>query len=383
MLLPPLSAGPRRRVRLGATSCLAFLLTLAGCSRGGSTEAPIVFGVAAPLEETYGKTARMGAELAQREINARIAPGGRRLELRFEDDGGEEQSALAAAEQMFANDSIIAVVGNVTSTPTISASKVYSRGLPALATSATSREITRLGEWVFRIAPSDSAIATSLAERARQIETRVAVLYSNEKYGRGLASDFQNAFERAGGRIVSIDPYLEGMQDFTPYLKRLQRERVGLVMLAGVETGASRIIVQARQMGYNARFIGGDGLEALREMGPVYDGTMVGMLFHAAASPAARDFSERFQKAYNREPDSSAATSYDAVLLLWRAVEAGNTSRNAIRSYLAGVGASGGSPKFEGVTGTIQFDANGDPKDKPFVLGVAKNGELALLSGGN
>lgn len=377
--------GPRMRVSLVSPAIFMLLLAagvLAGCGRGGTQETPIVFGVAAPLQETYGKTARMGAELAQREINAGSGLNGRRLELRFIDDGGLEQTAFAAAEELFANDSIVAVVGNVTSTPTIGAAKVYARGLPALATSATSREISKVGEWVFRIAPSDSAIATSLAARARQLEARVAVLYSNEKYGRGLTRDFQRAFEVAGGQIISIDPYLEEMQDFTPYLKRLQRERVGLVMVAGVETGASHIIAQARQMGYNARFIGGDGLEALREMGPVYDGAMVGMLFHEAASPAASDFSKRFREAYKREPDSSAATAYDAVLLLASAVQAGNTSRASIRDYLAQVGASNGAPAFEGVTGRIEFDQNGDPLNKPFVIGVVQNGELALLSGG-
>lgn len=386
MLLHPPSAGPRTRARLAISSLSALVLALgalSGCSRSGQSQEAIVFGVAAPLQDRYGRSTQMGAELALREINSQLGKSGRRLELRFYDDGGQNQSAYAAAEKMFANDSIIAVVGNATSTPTIGAAKVYARGLPALATSATSPEISRLGEWVFRIAPSDSAIAASLAVRARQIEPRAAILYSNEKYGRGLARPFQNSFVQAGGQVVSIDPYLEEMQDFTPYLKRLQRERVGLVMVAGTEVGASRLITQARALGYNARFLGGDGLEALREMGPVYDGAMVGMLFHRAASPEARAFSDRFQQAYQREPDSAAATAYDAVFLLWRAVEAGNTTRAAIREYLAGVGASGDSSAFNGVTGIIRFDSNGDPANKPFVLGVVKNGEIGLLPGGN
>lgn len=385
MLLHPAMPGPRLRLRARSARLLSLLFVLgsAACSPGGSKSEPIVFGVAAPLQDRYGRSTKMGAELAQNEINARAGTSGRKLELRFYDDGGQNQSAYAAAEKMFADDSIIAVVGNATSTPTIGASKVYARGLPALATSATSPEISRLGEWVFRIAPSDSAIAASLAVRARQIEPRAAILYSNEKYGRGLARPFQNSFVRAGGEVVSIDPYLEEMQDFTPYLKRLQREKVGLVMVAGTEVGASRLISQARALGYNARFMGGDGLEALRDMGSVYDGAMVGMLFHRDDSEEARAFSDRFQKAYQREPDSAAATAYDAVNLLWRAVEAGNTTRVAIRQYLAGVGASGGSPEFVGVTGKIGFDSNGDPANKPFVLGVVKNGEIGLLKGGN
>jgi hypothetical protein len=56
-------------------------------------------------------------------------------------------------------------------------------------------------------------------------------------------------------------------------------------------------------------------------------------------------------------------------------------SRREIRDYLAAVGREGGRPPFEGVAGTVRFDANGDPDRKAFAVGVIRNGVIQLDEG--
>lgn len=341
---------------------------------------PVVFGVAAPLNEAYGQTTRMGAELAAREINAKGGIRGDSLVLVFKDDRADENQAVLVAEEFVLMPEVVAVVGHVTSGATEKAAVKYQQGLAALATSATSSKISRLGEWIFRIAPSDSSNAVALARKARELGDRTAVLYANDdSYGREMARQFSDAYRAAGGALVDVDPYLEDMENFAPYIRRLQAQGTSLVVMAGMDQGAARMIAQAREIGFGARFMGGDGLEALVDRGPLFDGTFIGMLYHEDASPAAKRFAQSFRAAYNREPDSSAATAYDAVMLLAEAAKAGNRTRPAIRGYLERVGRPGGVAAFEGVTGPIAFDANGDPKDKPFVITEARNGRFALL----
>jgi branched-chain amino acid transport system substrate-binding protein len=363
-----------RRAALAAT----LLLGLAGCGRGEA----IVFGVAGPLQREYGASTRLGAELAQAEINAEGGINGRQIELRFRDDDANRERAIAVAEELYADPEVVAVVGHVNSAPMAAAAPVYDRGLPALAPSATSPGIGRLSRWVFRVASSDSANAVALARQAATMGSRIAVLYENDDYGRGLSESFRAALLASGGSVLEVDPYLEATEDLRPYLARLKEKGAELVFIAGVEVGASRIIQQAKEVGLGARFLGGDGLEGLVTLGPEYNGTLVGLLYHPDASQPAREFAEKFRRVHGRDPDSFAALGYDAVRLLARAAKDGGPSRGAVRDYLAGVGREGGSAAFTGATGTVRFDENGDPLEKGFAVGAIRDGRIELAAGG-
>lgn len=326
-------------------------------------------------------SARMGAELAQSEINASGGIDGRPLELLIRDDAADPEQAIDIAEEFVSNPEVVAVAGHVNSGTMTAAATVYEKGLPALATSATSPSISRLGDWIFRVTSSDSANAVELSRLALQIAEPTAILYENDDYGRGLSNSFRTSYEALGGEILESDPYLATTEDLRPYLERLRQQGVGLVFIAGLELGAARIIQQANELGLDTRFLGGDGLEGLVNMGEAYNGTLVGMLYHPDASPAAREFAETFRGAYNRPPDSFAALAYDAVYLLRRAAEEGGASREEIREYLATVGRPGGSPAYEGASGTIRFDVNGDPLGKDFAVGVIQDGSIQILNG--
>ncbi|HET7322570.1 MAG TPA: ABC transporter substrate-binding protein, partial [Longimicrobiaceae bacterium] len=297
---------------------------LAGCNR---SEEPVVFGLAGPFRTAYGASMRRGAELAVKEINAAGGIHNRPLELLEMDDAALPDSAYAVADSLFDNPAVVAVVGHVNSGTTVQAAEVYQRGLPAVATSATSPEISRLGDWIFRVASSDSANAVQLARLANRIDVPTALLYQDEDYGRGLTESFRTAFESQGGRLLETDPYLPDTEDLTPFLERMKRSGVQLVFIAGLEEDAARIIRQAQQVGLDARFLGGDGLEGLVNMGSDFDGTLVGLLYHPDSSPEAASFAERYRAAYHRDADSFAALGYDATRLLAQAARQAGASR--------------------------------------------------------
>lgn len=378
---PPLHVETMSGFRTLRRAGLAAVLLL-GVAACGRSEKTVVFGVAGPLQREYGASTRLGAELALAEINAEGGIRGRTLELRFRDDDASRERAIAVAEEFYADPEILAVVGHVNSAPMAAAAPVYDRGLVALSPSATSPGIGRLSRWVFRVASSDSANAVALARQASGMGSRIAILYENDDYGRGLSESFRSALLANGGSVLEVDPYLEATEDLRPYLARLRDKGADLVFIAGVEVGASRVIRQAREVGLGARFLGGDGLEGLLSMGPEYDGTLVGLLYHPDASRPAREFAEKFRARHGRDPDSFAALGYDAVHLLAQAAKEGGRSRAKIRDYLAGVGRKDGTPAFEGVTGAVSFDENGDPLEKGFAIGAIRDGRIELAAGG-
>ncbi|HEX6749631.1 MAG TPA: branched-chain amino acid ABC transporter substrate-binding protein [Longimicrobium sp.] len=356
---------------------------MASCRGGGGGQ--VTFALAGPLKQAYGIATRQGAELAVKEINARGGIGGRTLVLVQKDDDADAHTAISIAADLVRDANVVALAGPVNSGTTIAAAPIYNGqsdsvkgALPGLATTATSPAVSRLGDWTYRVASSDSANAVALAATARQLAPTVAIMYTNDDYGRGLAGSFRDALEKGGGRVAEYDPFSDSTADFGPYLKRMQGRGVQVVFIAGLDAAGARIITQARQLGLAARFIGGDGLVPLATQGATYEGTLVGLLYHPAASDRAQAFAAAYRQAYGSDPDPFAAAAYDAVKLLAAAAAANGPTREGIQRYLHTLGQQGGAPPFQGATGEIRFDRNGDPEQKAFAVGVIQNGTIQL-----
>ena len=389
MLPPPPRRGPSPRALayVRAALVLPLLALAAACSRGGGG-GEVTFALAGPLREEYGIATKQGAELAVKEINAGGGIAGRTLVLLAKDDGADQRTAISIAAELVRKPEVVALAGPVNSGTTIAAAPIYNgeadsvRGtLPGLATTATSPDVSRLGDWTFRVASSDSANAVALAAAARQLAANVAVMYTNDDYGRGLAGAFRDALVKSGGTVAEYDPFSDSTADFSPYLRRMRMRGVQLVFIAGLDAAAARIIQQARGLGLQARFIGGDGLVPLSGKGALYDGTLVGLLYHPASGERAQAFATAFRAEYRKEPDPFAAAAYDAVMLLAAAARANGPTREGIQRYLRTLGQAGGAPAFPGATGVIRFDRHGDPLQKAFAVGTIQNGTIQLTRG--
>lgn len=386
MLPPPPRRGLPARVRPALR--LLALAGLAACNRVGGGGSQVTFALAGPLQQDYGIATKQGADLAVKEINAAGGIDGDSLVLLPKDDGADAHTAITIAAELVRNPDVVALAGPVNSGTTIASAAIYNgeadsiRGaLPELATTATSPGVTRLGDWTFRVASSDSANAVALAAAARQLSGTVAVMYTNDDYGRGLAGAFRDALVKAGGTVAEYDPFSDSTADFSPYLKRMQMHGVQLVFIAGLDVAAAKIIQQARGLGMQARFIGGDGLVPLSGKGPLFDGTLVGLLYHPASGERAQAFATAFRQAYGKDPDPFAAAAYDAVNLLAAAARANGATREGIQRYLRTLGQAGGAPAFQGATGEIRFDEHGDPLQKAFAVGTIQNGTIQLTRG--
>src|SRR5215210_1631524 len=244
MLPPPPRRGLPARVRTALR--VLPLAAVAACSRGGGGGSVVTFALAGPLQQDYGIATRQGADLAVKEINAAGGIDGDSLVLLPKDDGADAHTAISIAAELVRNPKVVALAGPVNSGTTIASASIYNgeadsvRGaLPELATTATSPGVSRLGDWTFRVASSDSANAVALAAAARQLSGNVAVMYTNDDYGRGLAGAFRDALVKAGGSVAEYDPFSDSTADFSPYLKRMQQHGVQLVFIAGLDGAAA------------------------------------------------------------------------------------------------------------------------------------------------
>jgi branched-chain amino acid transport system substrate-binding protein len=369
-------------IALRAAAALMALALLTGCGAAG--HGTVRIGVAGSFSDPIGLPMRQAAELAAAEINAAGGINGKPLELVARDDYADPDSAVFVAGDLY-NSGVSAVVGHLFSGMTLAAAPVYNGGddpVVAISPSSSSPEVTGAGEYTFRICPSDLAHGTVLAHwvRDRLHLTHGAVLYLNDDYGRGIRQTFVAEYTRLGGNLQAVDPYLGDRPDVGAYLDRLARgEHPEFLVVAGNRSEAEEVIRQARKRGLTMPVLGGDGLEGIQEAGGLAEGVYLSSPYFPSIPTAPnRRFVEAFHRRYPSAgmPNQPAAATYDAVYLLRDVIARVGPGRAAVRRALAGVGSV--TPPFEGVTGTVAFDGNGDVPNQNVYVGLVRKGAVQV-----
>lgn len=360
--------------KLVALFGLAFA---AACSKG---EDSYTLGAAGPWKEGYGVMTRRGIDLAVDEINHAGGINGVPLRIIARDDEANGARATAIAQEFVGNPDVIAVVGHVNSGAMLAAARIYDGALSAVATTASSPDLSGVSKWTFRVISSDSLNGVILARFASRFGgdaaelKQAAILYENDSYGRGLAEAFRRAFR---GTIISFDPIAEDVNP-EPYISYLKMKQPGIVFVAGREGSALRLLREAKRQGFESVFIGGDGWQGIVADVEASNGAYVGTSFNSEdPSPEVQRFVRAFRSKYQIKPDAFAALAYDATRLLSDAIAKKGGNRNSVREYLKSL--TSANP-FEGVTGPVYFNANGDPIGMGFHVAQVVSG--TLVSGG-
>ena len=341
-----------------------------------------MLGLAGPFSQPRGASMQHAAELAVKEINARGGVRGRQLALRVMDDSARPDVAIRIARALVDDPSVVAVIGHLTSGTSLAAGRVYGtarRPVVMISPSASSPDLSGVNPFVFRICPTDLSHGAQLARFARQTldARRIGVIYVDDDYGRGLRLSFAAEFRRLGGEVIEEDPALSTTPSLEPYLARLrQGGGVDALMLATERGGAELALREMGRLGMRWAVLGGDALTGIEAAGPLAEGVRLSTAY-LVDRPGVHN--ERFVEAYGRaypgeRPDHRGAGAYDIVQLLATVFTEAGTDRRAIRDRVARIGMD--APAFEGVTGTIAFDARGDVPAKSVVIGAVRSGQL-------
>ena len=357
-----------------AVSSLA-LLALAAC---GGIKDPYVVGAAGPWKQGYGLQNLQGVQLAAEEINKAGGINGHPFQVIARDDDGDGTLAAKIAQEFVRNRRISAVIGHVNSSGMLSSARVYDGQLPAVATSATSPDLTGISSWVFRIISSDSLNGIALATFANKFATRngpatAAVIYENNTYGRGLADSFRRSFH---GVLLSLDPINADLPSAEPYIAYLKTRKPKVVFVAGRVASGLKILQEAKRQGFNPVFVGGDGWQGIVSDTATAEGTYIGMSFTPEdPSPAARAFVAAFEKKFGTSPDAHAALAYDATKLIAQALRKQGPNRKGIRNYLRSLNRD---DAYAGLTGPVFFEDTGDPVGMRYRVLRVHNGLLTV-----
>lgn len=347
---------------------------LTGCKEGGGDT--IVIGEFASLtgkEANFGTSAHEGTVLAVEQINAEGGVLGKKIELKTEDNLSKAGESANIVNKLIAKDRVVAVLGEVASSRSLEAAPICQQnGIPMISPASTNPKVTETGDHVFRVCfidPFQGTVMANFAQNTLKV-SKVAVFTDvKSDYSKGLAKFFKERFAESGQIVAELD-YSGGDKDFRAQLTTIKNSNPEAVFVPGYYTDVALIRIQARQLGLDVPFLGGDGWEGadLLTIGKeAVEGDYFSTHYSSEeGSPKGKAFIEDYKARYNgKTPDAMAALGYDSAMILADAIQrAGSTEGAKIRDALAA------TKDYEAVTGRITLNENRDAVKAAVILQV-------------
>ncbi|HEY0385955.1 MAG TPA: ABC transporter substrate-binding protein, partial [Pyrinomonadaceae bacterium] len=366
----------RTLIALGLT---AALLASTACQRrdggagggpGGPSGDPIKVGVYLDLSgqtSSFGQSTKNGIEMARDEINNAGGINGRPIQLVIEDEQGEPGKVTTVVTKLLRQDGVVALLGEVASTNSLTAApKAQEAKIPMITPSSTNPEVTKKGDYIFRVCFIDPFQGEVMAKfAANSLKAKKAAILSdfNSDYSKGLTQFFKQSFTGLGGSIVNEKSYTQSDRDFSSQLTAIRASNPDVIYVPGYYGQVGVIAKQARQQGITVPILGGDGWDApqLWELGgDAMNNTFISNHYSIDDPlPLIQKFVADYKARYGGNPDALAALGYDAMRVLGDALKrAGSTEGAKLRDAIAQ------TKNFPGVTGTITMNAERNV-DKP------------------
>ncbi len=345
-----------KRVRYGLLVVLTVIMAvlMGGC--GGSQDAKseadnaLYVGVAGPFSgdgAEYGAMWKKGLEIAAEEINAKGGVKGRPIKLIYEDSQADPKQAASIAQKFVQDERIIAELGDFSTNATWSASPIYQKaGLVQFAFNPSHPELTKYGDYVFQLCPTqaDQAIAMANLATDKLKAKKVAVLFLNTDFGKAVKDNAVNALLAKQAEVVATEAYLSTDKDFKAQLTKVKELNPDVIILGSYYTDTALIMKQARDLGVKATFIASSSVHSpalLSLGGDAVNGLITLSVFNMGApGETLQHFIAKYQEKYGiNQPDTFAVQAYDALRLIANAAEKsaekGDITRKSIREELA------------------------------------------------
>ena len=331
------------------------------------------FGALTGPQATFALSGRNGVRMAFEEINRAGGVLGKQIELLVEDDRNEPAEAASAVSKLITRNHVVALIGEQASSRSLAAAPIaQTYQVPMVSPTSTNIEVTKKGDYIFRVCfidPNQGKALALFSRRNLKAQTAAILVDARSDYSVGLAHAFRESFEKEGGRIDPEVKYTEGDSDFSAQLTTIRTSHPEVLFIPGYYTDAGLIARQARGLGLSAILLGADGWDSPKLVeigGAAVEGSYFSNHYSADdPSPQLQRFVAAYQKAHGATPDSIAALSYDAARLIADAIRrAGSTEGKRLRDALAA------TRDFPGICGAITMDADRNPDKLPVILKV-------------
>ena len=374
---------------------VSVLILAVGCGEE-QAEAPkeITIGFNLPMTgdiPKVGESAKYAAEMLLEQMDGKLNVGGTDYAVKFvfEDNESKAESAVSAQLKLIEQNKVLAIVGPQSSKQAVPAGEVADAQMtPMVAPWSTNPATTMDRPYVFRacfLDPFQGPVAAKFATEEFGA-TKAAVLFDiASDYPKGLAEFFKAAFEEihGAGAVVAYESFTTKDQDFSAQLTNIINSGADILFVPQYYSEVALIVKQAKELGWDKPIMGSDSwgsAELMNLCGDACKGYYFSTHYAAAgATGATKKFIEDYKAKYGYVPDDVAALTWDATGLLFGAIEsAGSLSGDLAKDRTAVKDALAAIPSYDGITGSMAFDANGDPQKSAVIVKINENGEFAF-----
>ena len=312
------------------------------------------------------------------EINKAGGILGKQIKYIPYDEQGDATAATIAYDRLVNEDGIIALIGDITTVPTIAvAQKAVEDGIPMITPTGTGASITQAGKNIFRACFTDPYQGELMANYAKEKlgASSVAVLYdTGDDYSKGVAEAFWATADSLGLTRTDMEGYQHGASDFNAQLTKIKAGNPDVVMVPGYYGDGAMILTQARELGITAKFLGSDGWDGLlNQVDPSNYGVLNGAYYCTQYS--LREPGEKLKGVMDAYLDFYADTDaegeylnmfailgYEAMHIMAAAIaEAGSVDSDAIVAALNNL-------DYQGVSGSIAYKGGQDPAREAYIV---------------
>ena len=372
-------------------------LGLVGAPVPTNAEEVIKIGVTQPLTGAVaasGNYVVQGAKIAEAWLNEKGGILGKKVQLIIEDNKSNPKEAVATAEKLIVRDKVPALMGAWSSTYTLAVMpKLVEYGVPMVVETSSSGKITTSGNpWIFRISPTSTMEAASMAKHVKKFKIEKAdFLVVNNDWGRGAADKFSKMLKEQGIKVGVMETMDAKAQDLSAQLAKIKASGGDTLFLTtGVEQ-ITLVLRQAKEQRLTHKVITTGGSSSpdqlVSQAGAAADGSYHILFFapwfpESAPNPdvASKFVAEWKKRGYNFAGLTEGFRGHDGIMTIAAAIEkAGKAEPKAIQKALWGV-------KVRGVNGPISFFKQGptgreSAQSQPSVYIVQiKGGKVTLPS---
>lgn len=352
---------------------ITILITMfVSCSNGNKSSDVIKVGVPLPLTgdvAQYGVAIKEGIQLHVDQINAEGGINGKKLEVDYQDTKGDIQEAINIFKKMASN-KVDVIIGEAISSNTLAISELAQKAqIPLIAPTATAFDVTKDKDYVFRVTFTDPYQGVALAKYLKKEGyTDIALLKNTSNdYSIGVSEALKKQAE-ADGLKVYEETYTKDDKDFKTVLTKIKNASVKAVVIPDYYNTIGLILSQAKEIGLEANYFGGDGWDGIQES---FANLAEGAVFASQFTPEddssiVQDFIAKYKEKFSKEPIIFSALGYDSVSLLKEALSKSDNIKDGLKNI-----------EMDLITGHLKFDENRNPVKKVIFITV-KDGKLKL-----
>lgn len=353
----------------------AAVLATLGAAAPAQAADTILIGLAGPLtgpSARIGKDLENGAQLAIADANAQKPTlNGKPVTFKLlsEDDQSDPRTAVAVAQRLV-DEGVAGVVGHWNTGTSIPAARIYhDAGIAQVAPVATGHAYTQQGfDTSFRVMGHDDDGGNYAGEYAVKVlkAKRIAVIDDRTAFGQGLADEFIKSLAAQGIQPVAREYVDDKTVDFSAVLTTVRSKDADLIFFGGVDSQAAPLARRIKQLGMNTQLMGAGGfvsqtfLTLAQKEGEGVVALEPGLPLDQM--PGGKAFEQAYRDRYKTHIELHAPFAYDATRVLIAAIEQAGSANPA--DYLPKLRAI----HYQGVTGNIAFDPQGNLQQPSFTL---------------